>query len=92
MKRPLLFVLGLLLSFTLAYGIAACGDGGLDSCPGVVCTNCAGADCNVNCNAGETEFCGAFGFFEDPSLRCAWCSSDPDPFGSVVGSPAPTAP
>jgi hypothetical protein len=64
------------LTFGLATGIAACGDdstGVGDSCPGIVCSNCASDDCDVTCDAGETEFCGHFGFFDDPNLRCAWC-------------------
>jgi hypothetical protein len=49
------------------------GDGG--GCPGIVCTNCgASGDCNVECQAPEVEFCGAFGYFDDPGLRCAFCA------------------
>jgi len=65
------------LTFGLASGIAACGDddgtGIGDTCPGIVCSNCATSACDVDCAAGETEFCGHFGFFDDPTLRCAWC-------------------
>lgn len=81
-------------SFALTLGtawiVSACGGGGLDSCPGTVCNNCAASgDCNISCDAGENEFCGHFGFFEDPGLRCAFCDSRTDPFASRV---LPTAP
>ena len=89
MKKSTLFVLGLLLSFTIAYTVSACGGGGLDSCPGITCNNCADASCDVTCNAGETEFCGHFGFFDDAGLRCAFCSADPDPFDSRAGPTEP---
>lgn len=93
MKRSTLFVLSLLLSFAVVYGVSACGGDGLDSCPGITCSDCgASGDCVVSCDANETEFCGHFGFFDDPSLRCAWCSTDPDPFASRVGFRAPTEP
>jgi hypothetical protein len=65
-----------LLTFAVAFGIAACGDseGIGDSCPGIVCNDCgASGNCDVTCSAGEEEFCGHFGFFDDPTLRCAWC-------------------
>ncbi len=92
MKKTGLFVLALLLSFTVAYGVSACGDGELDSCPGITCNDCAGASCEVSCAQDEYEFCGHFGFFEDPSLRCAWCSTDPDPFQSRARFRTPTEP
>ena len=77
------------LTVALAYGIAACGDGGLESCPGITCSNCAASgDCDIQCDADEFSFCGNFGFFEDPNLRCAFCDSREDPFASRV----PTAP
>ena len=89
--RRSLFLIG---GFTAAAllttpALAQRGGGGLDSCPGTVCTNCAASgDCNITCAAGEFEFCGAFGFFEDPGLRCAFCDSRQDPFASRV----PTGP
>jgi hypothetical protein len=92
MKRSSLFFVALILAFATAWGISACG-GELDSCPGIVCSDCGGfGDCNVTCDAGQTEFCGAFGFFDDPGLRCAWCSDDPDPFNSRVSGRSPTEP
>jgi hypothetical protein len=92
MKKPTLFVISLLLSFAIAYGVSACG-GELDSCPGITCNDCgAFGDCDRDCADDETEFCGHFGFFDDPDLRCAWCSDDPDPFASRVRSGLPTAP
>ena len=78
-----------LITVAAAYGIAACGGGALESCPGTVCTNCAASgDCDVTCAAGENEFCGHFGFFDDPGLRCAFCDSRADPFTAR----APTEP
>ena len=91
MKKPTLFVISLLLSFAIAYGVSACG-GELDSCPGITCNDCASNDCDRTCADDEFEFCGHFGFFDDPSLRCAWCSDDPDPFASKIRSGLPTAP
>ncbi len=84
MKKPRLFALTLVLTFSLTYGIAACG-GGLDSCPGsgVICTNCAASgDCNIQCESNENSFCGHFGFFDDPGQRCAFCDTRDDPFAS----------
>lgn len=73
MKMLRLFAVALMLTFAVSAGIAACGEGG-DSCPGIVCSNCAASgDCDVTCAAGEQEFCGHFGYFDDPNLRCAWC-------------------
>lgn len=82
MKKPKLFGWAFVLAFALTYVAAACG-GGLESCPGdgVICTNCAASgDCDIQCGAGEQEFCGHFGFFEDPNQRCAFCDSRDDPF------------
>ena len=93
MKKPTLFFLALGLTVAAAWGISACGGGELDSCPGIICSDCsASGDCNASCAAGETEFCGHFGFFEDPNLRCNWCSTDPDPFDSRVGFRTPVEP
>lgn len=86
MKKWRLFGGAFLLAFAVTYGAAACG-GGLDSCPGdgVICSNCAaGGDCNITCEANENEFCGHFGFFDDPGLRCAFCDSREDPFASKL--------
>ena len=84
MKKPKLFAITFVLTFIVACGFAACGGGGLESCPGsgVVCSNCASGDCNIQCSAGEQEFCGHFGFFDDPGLRCAFCDTRVDPFAS----------
>lgn len=74
MQLVRLFVMAFVLTFAVSAGIAACGDSAGDSCPGIVCSDCsASGDCNVDCAAGETEFCGHFGYFDDPTLRCAWC-------------------
>ncbi len=58
--------------------LMGCGDDedGFDSCPseGIVCHNCAGSgDCDVTCGGGEVEYCGHWGWFDDPDLRCAFC-------------------
>lgn len=85
MRKSKLFAIAFVLTFIVAYGLAACGGGGLESCPsdGVVCTNCAASgDCNIQCSTGENSFCGHFGFFDDASLRCAFCDSRDDPFAS----------
>lgn len=53
--------------------LPSCGGGG--GCPGIVCTNCgASGDCNIDCQAPDVEFCGAFGYFDDPGSRCAFCA------------------
>jgi hypothetical protein len=72
MKMFRLFVAAFMLTFAVSAGFVACGGEGGDSCPGIVCNNCA-TDCNITCAAGEQEFCGHFGYFEDPNLRCTWC-------------------
>jgi hypothetical protein len=69
MKKSRLFALAFLLSFAVATGIAACGGGGLES--------------SAQCAEGEIEFCGHFGFFDDPNLRCDFCDSREDPFSSA---------
>ena len=75
-----------LLTLVAAFGVAACG-GGLESCPGTICSNCAASgDCDITCDADEFSFCGHFGFFEDPGLRCAFCDSREDPFASRVAT------
>jgi hypothetical protein len=80
MKKYALFAFTCALTFAVALGISACG-GDEDGCPGIVCSSCAaGSDCNITCGAGENEFCGHFGFFEDPNLRCNFCDSRDDPF------------
>ena len=83
MEKAKLFALTLILGFSVMY---ACGGGGaLESCPssGVVCNNCASGDCDIQCQANEQEFCGHFGFFDDPGLRCAFCDTRDDPFASI---------
>ena len=53
-----------------------CGgsDGG---CPGMVCTSCgAFGDCDLDCTPPELNFCGAFGYFDDPGLRCSFCAPE----------------
>lgn len=60
------------IALALAFGTAACGG---ESCPGIICSNCAASgDCDIQCPAGELETCGHFGYFDDPDLRCAYCS------------------
>lgn len=92
MRKPSLFLAAMIITFAAAWGIAACG-GELDSCPGIVCSDCgASGDCTASCAPDEFNYCGHFGFFDDPNLRCNWCSSDPDPFASSVGARIPTQP
>ncbi|MBN2498543.1 MAG: hypothetical protein JXR96_28385 [Deltaproteobacteria bacterium] len=59
----------------LAGAIMSCGgDGG---CPGIVCHDCgASGDCDVTCTGSDVEYCGHFGYFEDPDLRCAFCAPE----------------
>ncbi len=72
MQRSVLSMIALLL---LLLGVTTCGDGG-DKCPGRVCTNCSGSgDCNMTCTPPQVNFCGHFGLFEDPNLRCTFCES-----------------
>lgn len=67
----------LLLSIAVALSVVAlvhCGDdeGG---CPGRVCTDCGGfGDCDLTCESPDVNFCGAFGYFDDPGLRCTFCA------------------
>ncbi len=62
------------LVLALGGGAAGCGDGG-GKCPGIICTDCSGSgDCNVTCTGSDVQFCGAFGYFDDPALRCAFCA------------------
>lgn len=72
-----IIVLGLMMIVGCASGN---GDGG-GGCPGTVCHDCsASGDCpDLDCAAGEVEYCGHFGFFDDPDLRCAFCGP-PDYF------------
>jgi len=66
--KPLLVTLGLVL------GAAACG--GSEQCSGIICSNCAASgDCNIQCPEGQVQYCGHFGYFDDPDLRCAWCDN-----------------
>jgi hypothetical protein len=49
------------------------GDGG--GCPGIVCSDCgASGDCDVTCTGDDVEYCGHFGYFDDPDMRCAFCA------------------
>jgi hypothetical protein len=71
MRKSLMFMLiGL-----SGLGLLHCGDSS-SGCPGIVCTDCgASGDCDVDeCQSPEVEFCGAFGYFDDPTLRCAFCA------------------
>ena len=55
-------------------GMLNCGDSN-GGCPGLVCTDCGGSgDCDIECQSPDMEFCGAFGYFDDPTLRCAFCA------------------
>lgn len=70
----LLALFGLIAS--IGVGVSSCGgdDGG---CPGIVCTDCgASGDCDVTCTGDDVEYCGSFGFFDDPDLRCAFCAPE----------------
>lgn len=63
----------LLLTLALTVGAVACSD---ESCPGIICSNCAGSgDCDIQCPEGQIEYCGHYGYFDDPDLRCAWCGN-----------------
>lgn len=61
----------LLVALALTIGAAACSD---ESCPGIICSNCA-TDCDIQCPEGQVEYCGHFGYFDDPDLRCTWCGN-----------------
>jgi len=38
---------------------------------------CGGSgDCDSDCQAPNVEFCGGFGYFDDPGLRCAFCAPE----------------
>ena len=64
----------MIVGCTLALGVPSCG-GAEGGCPGIICTNCAASgDCSIDCQAPDVEFCGAFGYFDDPGLRCAFCA------------------
>ena len=55
-----------------AFTMIGCGDD--EGCPGMVCTNCAASgDCTLECPSPQLQYCGAFGYFDDPGLRCAYC-------------------
>lgn len=70
---PTIAVVGVFFGLALA----SCGDGGAESCPGIICTDCSGSgDCNVECQPDEVETCVGLQFFGDPNpddLRCAFC-------------------
>ena len=58
-----------------AFLVIGCGES--EGCPGIVCTNCgASGDCNIECSPPEIQYCGAYGYFDDPSLRCAYCGPE----------------
>ncbi len=57
----------------------SCGGSASESCPGVLCTNCAG-DCsevNITCGSGQVEACVGLEFFtgEPSDGRCVFCTS-----------------
>lgn len=60
----------------VAVSAAACGDDSSGGhCPGKVCSNCgASGDCDVTCSGTDLNYCGHFGFFADPDLRCSFCA------------------
>jgi hypothetical protein len=61
----------------MSFGLLSCGDDA-GGCPGKVCTNCgASGDCNIECTGDKVQFCGHFGYFDDPNLRCTFCE-DPN--------------
>ena len=58
-----------------AFGIPGCGGSG-DGCPGLICSNCATSDCDIDCPASQGEVCVGLEFFgqDNPNdLRCAFC-------------------
>jgi hypothetical protein len=59
---------------TLGLAAAGCGDED-ESCPGIVCSNCAGSgDCDITCGSGQEEVCESLGNYGgDSNMRCAWC-------------------
>jgi len=59
-----------------ALGMFGCG-GSSEGCPGIVCNDCgASGNCDIDCQPPNVEFCGHFGYFEDSSLRCAFCAPE----------------
>jgi len=75
--KKLILVRGILLAIGVITGatLSSCGDDG--GCPGIVCTDCgASGDCEIECTGDDVEYCGHFGFFEDPDLRCAFCAPE----------------
>jgi hypothetical protein len=77
MKRIVVMVAMLFALCSLAGIIASScgGDGG--GCPGIVCSDCgASGDCDVTCSGDDVEYCGNFGYFDDLSLRCAFCAPE----------------
>ena len=78
--KPRIIITAILLVLMTAGGLtlsqASCGgeDGG---CPGITCNDCGmSGDCDVTCTGDDVEYCGHFGFFEDPDLRCAFCAPE----------------
>lgn len=72
--KKLLIVIALCLS---GLAMLHCGDSENGGCPGLVCSNCGPlGDCDIDCQPPDVEFCGAFGYFDDPGLRCAFCAPE----------------
>ncbi|MBW2702291.1 MAG: hypothetical protein JRF33_15840 [Deltaproteobacteria bacterium] len=70
-----MIVLCIMVVVVVGLGLAtvSCGDEG---CPGIVCSDCGmDGDCDVDCSGDQVEYCGHFGYFDDPDLRCAFCES-----------------
>lgn len=70
--KPVFVLVVLCLS---VLGIPGCGDSG-GGCPGIICSNCAQADCDIECSGDEQETCVGLQFFgqDNPNdLRCAFC-------------------
>ena len=49
--KPVFVLVVLCLS---VLGIPGCGDSG-GGCPGIICSNCAQADCDIECSGDEQE-------------------------------------
>ncbi|TMA20493.1 MAG: hypothetical protein E6J88_17040 [Deltaproteobacteria bacterium] len=63
------------IALVLLLALGACGGGGKNWCPGVICSNCAtDPACHTTCPAGKTEACVGGAYFDaDPDLRCDFC-------------------
>jgi hypothetical protein len=72
MKKWLILLVVCLGGFAMLH----CGDDS-GGCPGLVCNDCGGSgNCDIDCQPPDVEFCGHFGYFEDSSLRCAFCAPE----------------